>query len=143
MKKHATAVFNTFGSTEGMYELRARLIYEECCEAMAALGFRHDKHGNVVAFGKRKDDASIVKECADIHVVTTGTQLALGLTAEDVGVVQKIVDENNQLKVDTSPGHDEYGKMLKAKDHPKAEPAIAEYLEGIAEERRSELDAAI
>ncbi len=142
MKKHAEAVKTAFHmtDTERNDELRARLINEECKETLAALGFVVDKRGAVRKSGDKMTDAAIVKECCDIHVVTTGTMISLGLTPEDICVCQKIVDENNLLKIDTSPGKDAFGKILKADDHPSAVPIIFDYLEEIAAIREQEAE---
>lgn len=138
MRKHAESVLLAFPDG-GNNHLRARLINEECKEGLGAMGYVVDKKGVIQKKGVGCDSvAAIVKECCDIHVVVTGTQLALGLTPEDICVVQKIVDENNMLKLGRP--RDVYGKVIKADDHPSAVPIIAEYLEEIAS-IRAELDA--
>lgn len=129
MKKHAEMVEAAFPDA-GNKHLRARLIWEETKEGLAELGYVVDKKGMLQKRGVGcGSDAAIVKECCDIHVVTTGTMLSLGLTPEDISVCQQIVDENNMLKAGRPT--DEHGKVIKADDHPSAVPVIAEYLDEI------------
>jgi hypothetical protein len=136
MKKHVEKVIelNERAEIVGGMKLRAELVNEECRELVRAMGFDIDKRGVVVSTGRdRLDNASIVKECCDCHVVVSGVMHELGLTAADADVCQDIVDDNNLLKIETSPGRGPSGKLLKADDHPKCEPVIQEYLDAIGE----------
>jgi predicted HAD superfamily Cof-like phosphohydrolase len=109
-------------------ELRARLILEEAFEAVEALGVKtaleyidlEEDSGfdsgflvyrdavEIDGFEVRLED--IAKECADIHVVTTGTTVACGINTEKA---QELVDNNNLDKF--GPGHSfrEDGKLIK------------------------------
>jgi predicted HAD superfamily Cof-like phosphohydrolase len=107
--------------------LRALLILEETLETIEALGFK-------VEF--RQDDPTmddsitmesieltalrtvsmigVVDGCCDIHVVTTGTLSAFGVS--DVGPL-RLVDENNLAKFGPGHGIRPDGKLIKPPSH--------------------------
>lgn len=99
--------------------LRAKLILEEAEEVIEALGFRWDQEGGL--FQELPEGAStpgeILKELADLSVVTIGTMSALG--AED-GAILKLVDENNLTKIGGPVRED--GKLLKPEGYQKVTP---------------------
>ena len=133
MLEHVLKVieFNTDAGNPLSLKLCAELVNEECRELVQALGYDVNKRGEVVhTSAERLEDASIVKEACDCHVVVTGVLQALGLTAEDADVCQQLVDDNNLLKVGTG-SRGASGKLIKAENHPSAVLSIAEYLEGI------------
>jgi hypothetical protein len=93
--------------------LRARLILEEACETIHALGFGLQV-GELKPRPGGIDLVDIADGCGDLSVVTIGTLSACGI--EDEPVLREI-DENNLTKF--RPGHtiDEFGKLLKPADH--------------------------
>jgi len=103
--------------------LRARLIYEEAMETVAALGCvvhtdLEDGTSTVhLDSGPYEDSPAkfceIVDGCCDISVVTIGTLSAMGVPDEPV---LRLVDENNLSKF--GPGHSyrEDGKLIKPAD---------------------------
>lgn len=114
--------------SEAIRLLRAKLIFEEALETIAALGI-----GIVVeelggAFAIRPNQplklsfcieapfnmADVVDGCCDISVVTIGTLSALGVA--DMPLLE-LVDENNLAKF--GPGHSirEDGKLVKPPGH--------------------------
>ena len=136
MLEHMNKVIELNEVIDGSMRLRAELINEECRELIRALGYDVNKRGAVISTpNKQMSDADIVKEACDCHVVISGVLVELGLTAEDADICQGIVDDNNLLKIATSPGRGPTGKLLKSADHPKCEPIIEEYLTGIKDAR--------
>jgi predicted HAD superfamily Cof-like phosphohydrolase len=117
--------------------LRARLIFEECLELINSLGVNVvTKDGaltlanvNFVNDIPSEEMEFIAKECADVHVVVTGTMSALGIPDVEI---QKIVDENNLSKFGPGHSYSPHGKLIKPPDHPKATPLIKAELEKLA-----------
>lgn len=108
-------VFNIQDGRLDVALLRARLIYEEACETIKALGCRINR--GEVAFDppvKTLLLPEIVDGLADLSVVTIGSLSAFGVA--DIPIL-RLVDENNLAKF--GPGHSirEDGKLVKPPDH--------------------------
>lgn len=87
------------------WALRRRLIEEECTEALEALD-EYSAYG-----GHPKTEAAVVKELADIIVVTIGCANAMGI---DLRPIWNDVHKSNMDKFpDGKPIKDEGGKILK------------------------------
>jgi predicted HAD superfamily Cof-like phosphohydrolase len=102
--------------SEDVRLLRAKLIFEECMETVAAMGVEVItlEEGSVFRIVGPCDIVEVADGCADIAVVTTGTLSAFGIA--DYGI-QKLVDQNNLDKF--GPGHSfrEDGKLEKPPGH--------------------------
>lgn len=104
--------------------LRAKLIYEEALETIAALGiavyhrFERAREDGSIPTEFRLDSKpnliEIIDGCCDLKVVTTGTLSALGIP--DVRF-QKLVDDNNLAKFGPGGYRNEDGKWVKPPGH--------------------------
>lgn len=99
-------------------ELRAKLLYEECMEAITGLGvtvrLNHLSLEHSFAADNEPDLVEIVDGCCDLSVVATGTLSACGVP--DLPFLE-MVDLNNLAKF--GPGHSwrEDGKLIKPAGH--------------------------
>jgi predicted HAD superfamily Cof-like phosphohydrolase len=105
--------------------LRARLIMEECLEAIEALGVNIEDGEIPIVFDCMhfyviNDDINlteVAKELADISVVAeAGTGIACGI---DMEPVIDAVDKNNLGKFGEGSYKDEFGKHCKPPNYPK------------------------
>ena len=105
--------------------LRARLILEEAIETIYALGvdfgvgvgenaithsYKFDFFNFIIATDREPNLTEIADGCADITVVTTGTQLECGIPIEEV---QEEVDQSNLAKFTGDYKIREDGKVIK------------------------------
>jgi predicted HAD superfamily Cof-like phosphohydrolase len=93
--------------------LRARLILEEACETIEALGFKVTK-ATIEPSAKKVDLLQIADGCGDLSVVTIGTLSACGIQDEPV---LRAIDVNNLRKFGKGATLDQYGKLIKPKQH--------------------------
>lgn len=136
--------------------LRAKLIYEECMETIAALGVGIDLRGALArgycspANSGKVLDATLIEAmvrevesgslgiegpmdlvgvvdgCYDVMVVTTGTLSSLGIPDEPG---QELVDNNNLAKFGPGGSVRSDGKLVKPPNHTP--PDIAGWLESL------------
>lgn len=115
--------------------LRAKLILEECLEAIDALGFglqtdegfiteaNFNKTASLVHVTDNIDINNLAKELADISVVgPAGTASAFGI---DIEPILDLVDDNNLAKFGPGSYKNEYGKHCKPPNHPKPHELIS------------------
>lgn len=79
--------------SHGVLRLRARLLLEECFETISALGFRvirrGDRGSEIIStdfdfiIDKIPNLEAIADGCADLRVVTVGTEVACGIPGEE------------------------------------------------------------
>jgi predicted HAD superfamily Cof-like phosphohydrolase len=121
---------------ENVLALRMRLVAEEFCELMTALGFGYqvdiwDKNGkdglSYQSFGlpTLPDLVGILDSVCDLTVVSTGTALACGLPLEK-GQIE--VDTANLRKFGPGGHRDNNGKWIKPADF--VEPDLVSIIEG-------------
>lgn len=122
---------------------RARLMLEETLETIIlGLGVKlTNPDGSVIDLKTTRFEINgelnvqeVVDGCADVHVVTTGTLVALGVPDEQL---LELVDENNLKKFGLGGYRDETGKWIKPLGH-KA-PDIALFLTDL-QKAQAELD---
>ena len=114
--------------------LRAKLMLEEVLETVAALGVHVIVNGSAIdpatfhfeESGQVPNLVEIIDGCLDVHVVTTGTQVACGAPDE---LVQALVDINNLEKFGPGGFRRSDGKWVKPPNHQP--PDIAGALEQI------------
>lgn len=115
--------------------LRAKLVFEECKELLAELGFRigiHDGFESVTHNFKIEleydppenfDVTKIAKEASDLLVVTYGTGATFGI---DMDVAYNAVHESNMSKMGPNGEIErrEDGKILKGKWYKKPDMSV-------------------
>lgn len=96
---------------------RAKMILEESLETIEGLGFEvvmGDDGPMLMRSNKAPDLIEIVDGCADLHVVSTGTLSACGVS--DIDLMEE-VDKNNLAKFGPGSHRRADGKWMKPPTH--------------------------